>query len=135
LLLILNEFYFLGFILIILILRIYKFANYNNIKKFNFLIKCVIFGLIIEILILYLHFIFGSFINSSMEIKFLFCHNQFIFSFFIIYLKIFICFIVICIFISFLDYFKFENYINYDLPLLILLSLEGMFLMLIAMIF
>lgn len=37
--------------------------------------------------------------------------------------------IAICVFISMLDYFKYEKFISYEMPIIMLLCIEGMFLM------
>lgn len=51
---------------------------------------------------------------------------------FVFYIKIFICLIAICVFISMLDYFKYEKFLNFEMPIIMLLCLEGMFLMVSA---
>lgn len=96
-------------------------------KKFEDMIKFIIFGLILNILFLY-----KSVSQSTAATKFIFWNNHFIYSPFVLYLKIFISIIAICIFISMLDYFKYEKFVSYELPILILLCMEGMFLIISA---
>lgn len=51
---------------------------------------------------------------------------------FIIYIKIFIYIVAICIFIPMLDYFKYEKFLSFEMPIIMLFCLEGMFLMISA---
>jgi hypothetical protein len=106
--LLLFDCYYILLIFIIIICRF--FGSGLNTERLRKLIILIIIGLFIQILILFMGF-------SSMQ-TFSFLNEHFIYSPFIIYLKIFICIVAICIFFSMLDYFKYESFISYELLLL-----------------
>lgn len=114
------------YIITIIIRIIYKRLEFD---KFNRLIKLIISGLAFYIFLLY-NGIGQSY--ASGNYKFLFWNKHFIYTPVIFYIKIFICLIAICIFISLLDYFQYEKFVSYELPILILLCLEGAFLLISA---
>lgn len=113
------DLFFVFLIIILIIMRIY--SGSNKIEWFGNMIKVVIIGLFFEI-------IFLSY-GMGYARKFIFWNNHFIYSPFVFYVKIFICIIAICVFISMLDYFKYEKFISYEMPIIMLLCIEGMFLM------
>jgi len=92
------------------------------------MIKVIIGGLIGKICLLYLNLS----IFTDSQPTFVFWNNHFIYSPFIFYLKIFVCLVAICIFIALLDYFYYEKFVSYEMLILMLLCIEGMFLMISA---
>lgn len=97
-----------------------------QLAYFKRIVYVIIIGLIIYIFLLYKSLSILSYANIS---TISFWNNHFIYSPIIFYLKIFICILAICLFIAMLDYFYYEKFASYEVLILILLSLEGMFLM------
>jgi hypothetical protein len=91
----------------------------SNLERFSDLIWLIIAGLFVQILLLLKGFPFVQ--------TFSYCNEHFLYSPFIIYLKIFICIIAICIFFSMKDYFKYESFISYELLLLCYYVWKGCF--------
>lgn len=99
------------YILLLLVVIIYRLSiSGPQIECLGRLIWIIISGLFIEIIILSYSLSFFQTVS--------FFNGQFVYSPFIIFLKIFICIIAICIFFSMLDYFQYENFISYELLLL-----------------
>lgn len=122
------DFYFLFIIVLIVFMRIV--IKNLEMQYFENLIKVIILGLILNIFLLYKTL--NWFIVYNLNFSIVFWNNQFVYSPVIFYIKIFICILAICIFIAMLDYFYYEKFVSYEILILILLSLEGMFLMLVA---
>jgi NADH:ubiquinone oxidoreductase subunit 2 (subunit N) len=118
------DLYFVLLIVIIIFMRL--IMKKLELAYFEKMVKVIILGLILYIFLLYKGLSILSF-NDIHTITF--WNNHFIYSPIIFYIKIFICVLSICIFIAMLDYFYYEKYGSYELLILILLSLEGMFLM------
>lgn len=117
-----SQFYFVFFIILVLLFSL-VIKYYKKVYYFNFLCYFVIFGLSIYIFILiYL-------LTQELLTYKLFWDEQFSTSKFILFAQILICIISICVFISMVDYFNDENFISFELPILMLLCLQGMFLL------
>lgn len=126
------EFYFVFFITSVLILGLFKKNNIQSIYNWKKLLGVIIVGLIIEIiLLLCLLGIIYPLLDMQPD-YFVYWYNNFYYSKTMIWIKIFICILAICYFISIWDYFNYERYLNLELPVLILLCIEGMFLLLIS---
>lgn len=126
------EFYFVFFITSVLILGLFKKNNIQSIYNWKKLLGVIIVGLIIEIiLLLCLLGIIYPILDMQPD-YFVYWYNNFYYSKTMIWIKIFICVLAICYFISIWDYFNYERYLNLELPVLILLCIEGMFLLLIS---
>lgn len=99
------------YLLLLFIVIIYRLcASGPQIERLGTLIWIIISGLFIQIFMLIY--------SLSLFKTFSFFNEHFLYSPFIIFLKIFICIIAICIFFSMLDYFQYENFISYELVLL-----------------
>lgn len=117
------EVYFVSLSLLVLLVALYyKIYNYN-VQSFKKLIGLSIFGLVIYILLL-LHCL-------SFKVA-LYYDKAFYFTTTSVIIKLIITIILICIFIAMLDYFTSEKYLIMELPFIMFMSVEGMFLLLIA---
>ena len=117
-----SQFYFVFFIILVLLFSLI-IKHYKKIYFFNYLCYFVISGLFIYILIL-------SYLLTQESLTYnLFLDEQFSISKFILFAQILICTISICVFVSMIDYFNNENFISFELPILMLLCLQGMFLL------
>lgn len=119
-----SQFFFLFFIIFILCFSL-VLKHFKIVSFFRYLCISVILGLFIYIgfLVVLLNSDFGLLI---------FWDDQFVISKFTLFVQIFICLITICVFISLIDYFSYENFISFELPILILLCIQGMFILVSA---
>jgi len=115
------EFYYIGLLIVIIFLSLIN-SNKRNIKAFRFILKITILGLVILLFIL-------LYLLNILDVDYYFCNSTFKQTKLILYLKIFVCLISLCIFISMLDYYNYENYLSFELIIIMLFSIEGMFLL------
>lgn len=118
------ELFLIGLIIYFL-LFISFFNKYNqNVLFIKSMIMFLIIFLLIELKLL--------FILYSYDLQFNYFNDQFIINNFIIFIKILLILVTIFFFISMYDNIENENYLNIELPLIILISLVGMFLLVSA---
>jgi NADH-quinone oxidoreductase subunit N len=115
------ELFLIGLIIYFL-LFISFFNKYNqNISFIKSMIMFLIIFLLIELKLL--------FILYSYDLQFTYLNDQFLINNFVLFIKILLIFVTIFFFISMYDNIDNENYLNIELPLIILISLVGMFLL------
>ncbi len=118
------ELFLIGLIIYFL-LFISFFNKYNqNVSFIKSMIMFLIIFLFVELKLL--------FILYSYNLEFSYFNDQFIINNFIVLIKILLIFVTIFFFISMYDNIDNENYINMELPLIILISLVGMFILVSA---
>ena len=66
----------------------------------------------------------GTFLLGRMGL----IYGNFVISRFIIYIKMFICVVFLCVIACMWDYFRNETFVNFEICLLMLLCIEGMFI-------
>lgn len=107
----------------------------RNLYYLKLLYYILVLGFFIEISLLilssfsftYNQIFVSSSLLSSDYFNLIIISKNFYVTEFIIYLKIFICIIFLCIIFCLWDYFYYENYLSYEICLLMLLCIEGMF--------
>jgi len=112
--------YLIALIVIIIFWRLRNpLISVNDVKK---IWKLLIAGLILQVWIL------NCLIHKSITFKYF--EDLFIYSPVIIYVKIFLSILVICFLISTIEYLRYERFCSAEFVILILLCLEGIFLLL-----
>lgn len=116
------ELYLAGFIICLLLFNLIfkKYFIARDIVKFNI---CICF--------LCLFFLFFL-LSFNLPINFFYLNFSFISNNWIINAKLFLLLLVFVVFLLSLDYFKFEKFQVFEYPILILLSLLGMFILIAA---
>jgi NADH-quinone oxidoreductase subunit N len=109
---------FLAFIIIILI--IIRIRTLNNIKSFNIILNFGIIGLIAELLV-----VMSTMSDTMPKFNLI---SAMVYTPISLYIKILICLFTIFIFFMMKDYFRYEKFFNPELPILMLMCIDGMFI-------
>lgn len=116
---------FLLTLIIFFLLYISIFNKYNqNVLFIKNMIIFVVIYLLVELKIL--------FIVYSFNLQLSYFNDQFIINNFVVFIKLLLTIVVIFFFLSMYDNIDNENYLNIELPILILISLMGMFILVSA---
>ena len=118
------ELFLIGLIIYFL-LFISLFNKYNqNVLFIKSMIMFLIIFLLVELKLL--------FVLYSYDLQFSYLNDQFIINNFVLFIKIILIIVTIFFFLSMYDNVDNENYLNIELPIIILISLVGMFILVSA---
>lgn len=118
------ELFLIGLIIYFL-LFISIFNKYNqNVLFIKSMIMFIIIFLLVELKLL--------FILYSFDLQLSYLNDQFLTNNFVVFIKIILILVTIFFFLSMYDNIDNENYLNIELPIIILISLIGMFLLVSA---
>lgn len=122
------EFFFIFCIFLIILVRLIFKNSEKNVSRHLLIFSLI--GLCLELIWLIIGNILGwQVLNYGGKTAKSFFHNSYLFSNVVFGIRVFICIIAIIIFLSILDSLKYDKIINYDLPIIMLINIEALFLM------